>query len=141
MARARTPVAVAKATGAAAKNPQRHRGRAAPAGVAMLGAPSAYLEAHEREAFKRFKKELPWLKESHRLLVELGARLRGCLMHPDLEKRGLSLQGSQELRRICAQLGATPADESKVNHGDGGDQDPDDGYFAPPPSIGAGKPH
>ena len=140
MARARTPVAAAKTTGAAAKNPQRHRDRKAPAGVAPLGEPSAYLEPHEKQAFKRFQKELPWLKESHRLLVEIAARFRGQLMHPDLEKRGLSLQGMQELRRILGSLGATPADESKVSMADGGDEDEDDALFAPPPA-GAAKPH
>ncbi len=143
MARARTPVAAAAATGAAAKNPQRHRGRAAPKGVAELGEPSAYLEPHEREAFRRFKRELPWLKASHRLLVELASRYRGRLMHPDPEQRTLSLQAMQELRRCLAQLGATPADESKVNIADGAEEDDDDAFFrAPPASVGrAARPH
>lgn len=139
MARPRTPVAAAKATAAAVKNPQRHRDRKAPTGVSPLGAPSAYLQAHEKQAFARFQKELPWLKESHRLLVEIASRFRGQLMHPDPEKRGLSLQGFQELRRCLSQLGATPADESKVNIGDGADEDEDDALFAP--AAGAGKPH
>jgi hypothetical protein len=128
MARPRTPVAKAKATAADVKNPGRHKGRAAPKGVAPLGAAPIWLGHYGMKAFQAFKRELPWLKESHRVLVELAAGYRGVMMNPDPEVR-LGLQSAQELRRCLAQLGATPADESKVSLPDGGEEDPDDAFF------------
>lgn len=130
MARARTPVARAAITGAAAKNPQRHKGRKVPANQRPLGKPSRWLTGWGQKAFEAFKAELPWLKESHRMLVELAADLRGHLSDP--ERGNLSLQARQELRRCLAQLGATPADESKVNFADGDEEDPLAGLFTPP---------
>jgi hypothetical protein len=126
MPRPRIPVKVAKVTGAAAKNPKRHASRAAPKGVPMLGKASPWLDPWGVRAFEAFRRELPWLKESHRLLVEIAAHLRGRLMNPE---EILGLAGMQELRRCLAQLGATPADESKVTLPDAGDQDPDDHLF------------
>jgi hypothetical protein len=131
MARARTPVAKAKATAAVVKNPGRHKGRAAPKGVRPLGGPSMWLGLHQKRAFEMFRRELPWLKESHRLLVELASLYRGLL---DPDGPPLALQAAQELRRCLAQLGATPADESKVTLPDGGEEDPEAAHFTPPPT-------
>lgn len=127
MARPRSPGAKLKASGADVKNPQRFRDRASPKGDA-LGGPSAHLTLYEKRAFERFKAEIPWLKESHRLLVELGATLRAKILDPNQLP---DLKELQELRRILGQLGATPADESKVAHGQE-DEDPDDAFFAAP---------
>jgi hypothetical protein len=132
MPRPRTPAAKASATGAADKNPQRHRGRAEPKGVGALGAPSAWLDVWGKRAFERFRKELPWLKESDRVVVEIAASLRGRLMDPD---GMLGLQAMQELRRCLAQMGATPADRSKVDVSDGEQEDPEDAFFRPPGSV------
>lgn len=140
MARPRTPVAKAKATAADVKNPGRHRSRKAPKGQAALGGPSAWLSLYGKRAFEAFKRELPWLKESHRLLVELGAQTRGKLMDPEVDVVGL--QERQELRRILAQLGATPADESKVNIPDAGDDEPEEALFkARAASAAPPRPH
>lgn len=130
MARARTPVAKAKAVAADVKNPQRHKKRRTPAGPAALGGPSAWLKLYEKRAFEMFRRELPWLKESHRLLVEMASTYRARLFDP--EATPLGLQAAQELRRCLAQLGATPADESKVNVPDGGEEDPEEAHFKPP---------
>ena len=110
------------------KNPQRHRDRKAHSGE-PLGAPSMWLSVYGKRAFLAFKRELFWLKESHRLVVELGADLRGKLMDP---MEVLGLPGRQELRRILAQLGATPADESKVTLPDEEEEDPDEAFFRRP---------
>src|SRR5665213_2498665 len=111
MARPRTPVAKAKAIAADVKNPQRHKKRRAPVGQAPLGPAPMWLGPYGMKAFQAFKRELPWLKEWHRVLVELASGYRGRMLDPEL---GLGLQAAQELRRCLAQLGATPADESKV---------------------------
>jgi hypothetical protein len=134
MARARTPVAKAKATAADVKNPGRHKNRRAPRGVAALGAAPMWLGPSGMKAFQAFKRELPWLKESHRVLVELASIYRGRMIDPDPEKVPLGLQAAQELRRCLAQLGATPADESKVTLPDDGEEDPEAALFAAPTS-------
>lgn len=139
MARPRTPVAKAKALGADVKNPGRHKARSAPKNTGELGPPSAHLDPFAKKAFQLFRVELPWLRESHRVLVELASIYRGRMIDPD-PMAILSLQGAQELRRCLAQLGATPADESKVNTAGGDEEDPDEALFrgaqaaaAPPP--------
>jgi hypothetical protein len=131
MARARTPVAKAAAIAADVKNPGRHKGRAAPKGVAGLGGPSMWLDLYAKRAFQAFKKELPWLEEADRVLVELASMYRGRLLDP--ESQGLGLQAAQELRRCLAQLGATPADRSRVTVPDDGAEDPDEAAFNRPP--------
>lgn len=129
MGRARTPVAKAAATGAAVKNPARHRARKAPAKLSALGAPPAWMDEFSKRAWAQLVAELPWLKASHRGIVEITAMLRGRI----LEAKGpIGLQPMQELRRCYAQLGATPADESKVTQPDEGDDDPDAALFAAP---------
>ena len=130
MPRTRLPVAAAKVTGAAAKNPQRHRGRKAAKG-GELGKPSAWLKLHPGaiKAYAAFKRELPWLKESHRAIVEIASQLRGRQITPG---EILGLPGMQELRRCLAVLGATPADESKVAQADGDEEDPEEALFSKP---------
>jgi hypothetical protein len=86
MARARTPVAKAKATAADVKNPGGTRaGRRRRRGA--LGGPSMWLGPFGKRAFQAFKRELPWLKESHRVLVELASSYRGRLLDPE-DRRG-----------------------------------------------------
>ncbi len=132
MPRPRTPPAKAKAIAADVKNPQRKR--SAPKGIASLGGPPTWLTPWGRKAFEKFRAELPWLKESHRALVEIASILRADLLDPDAI---VGLQRIQELRRCLAQLGATPADESKVTLPDGDDEDPEASFFRPP----GAKPH
>jgi phage terminase small subunit len=134
MPRPRVPVATAKVTGAAEKNPQRHRGRRQPAGIAAIGVPPSWFDQYQKRAWAGFKRELPWLKESHRALLELASMLRGQIL---LSRGPINLQAMQELRRILGQLGATPADESKVQWGDGDEEDPDEALFA----AASGQPH
>jgi hypothetical protein len=138
MGRARTPVAKAAAIAADVKNPGRHKGRAAPKGVAGLGGPSMWLDLHGKRAFQAFKKELPWLEEADRVLVELASMYRGRLLDP--EGQGLGLQAAQELRRCLAALGATPADRSKVTVPDDGEEDQDEALFVAASSAGPSAP-
>ena len=125
MARPRVPTEKAKVAGVGVKNASRLRGRGGPKGVAALGGPSQHLTLYQRRAFERFRTEIPWLKESHRLLVEIAATLRAKILDPETLP---DLKELQELRRILGQLGATPADESKIQHG-AEEEDPDDAFF------------
>ncbi len=120
----RTPTARAKLTGAAAKNPQRHRERAEPKAGA-LGAVSSWLTPPARKAWASFRRELPWLTEADRSLLEIAATIRGRLMAG--EEVGVS--AVNQLRMCLAQMGATPADRSKITVPDEADEDPTEGYF------------
>jgi len=109
MARSRTPVQKAKLTGADKKNPKRHKARKAPAS-ALLGAPPAYLDKFGKKAWTLFKKELPWLKDSHRAFMEAACIARGKIISGE----GLTATQTTTYQAMLSKLGATPADESKV---------------------------
>lgn len=121
----RKPVAVAKATGAAVKNPGRHAGRSEPKGK-PLGKPSTFLDEHGCKAWEGFRAELPWLMESDRAVIEVAAHVRGRLIGgEDVGVTALSM-----LQSILSKLGATPADRSKVSAPDGDDEQEDE-FFGP----------
>lgn len=125
MPRPRTPKAVADLTGAASKNPQRFESRADPQS-ADLGAPPEWMTCeHELAAWEGFKRELPWLKESDRTIVEIAARLRGR-MHKDPY---MGVNALAQLRLCLQTMGATPADRSKVGASDDPGDDPADQFF------------
>lgn len=125
MPRPRTPAAKAEVSGAAAKNPQRHKGRTAPKS-GLLGEPSVWLtKPGALKAWHGFRRELPWLKESHRPIVEIASVLRGRLI--DGEDIGVS--AINQLRMCLAQMGATPADETKVHAPTDDEEDPTDAFF------------
>lgn len=124
MANPRQPVAKAKITGAAAKNPGRHAGRSEPK-VEGLGKPSTFLGEHGIAAWEAFKRELPWLAESDRSLVEIASHVRGRLLSgEDVGVTALSM-----LQSILSKMGASPADRSKVSAPDG--DTPEDEFFGP----------
>lgn len=126
MPRARTPVAKAEATGAAAKNPQRHRARKEPAATKALGNAPDWFDEMQASMWEGFKRELPWLTESDRAVVEIASALRAQFKLKPLDMGANKLN----LLRLClAQLGATPADRSKIGVGDGDEKDPDDEFF------------
>lgn len=122
MAAPRTPVRKAKVTGAAGKNPQRHRDRKEPKSTA-LGKPSPFLDQHGKSAWEGFKRELPWLMESDRALVEIAASVRGRLLAgEDVGVTALSM-----LQSILSKMGASPADRTRVMAPD--DDDEEDEFF------------
>lgn len=49
-----------------------------------------------------------------------------------MDEGDFGINAAQALSSILSKLGASPADESKVNHGDDGDEDPDDKFFGRP---------
>lgn len=120
--RPRLPESVAKATGAAAKNPQRFRGRKAPK-VGPLGDPPEHLTEDEAAAWFTLADEIPWLGSADRLLVETAARL-AVLMRTEFKAAYAT-----ELRQILSAMGATPAARSKVTAPDEEDNDPAAAYF------------
>jgi translation initiation factor IF-3 len=78
-----------------------------------------------RTAWQAFKAELPWLKESDRVLVEIAATIRGRLMAGE----DVGVSALNQLRMCAAQMGATPADRSKIAVPDEPEEDPSDRFF------------
>lgn len=109
MANHRQPVEKAKITGAAAKNPQRHRDRKEPK-TTGLGVPSKFLDLNGQQAWEGFRRELPWLMESDRALVEIASSVRGRL----LAGKDVGVTALSMLQSILSKLGGSPADRSKV---------------------------
>lgn len=126
MANPRLPVAKADVSGAALKNPQRHRDRKAPRARA-LGDPYARMTDGQAQAWREFADELPWLTSAHRPLLQVACVLRDRMnTDPEIGITALSAYSA-----ILSKLGATPVDESKVNAGDEDDEDPADAFFRP----------
>ena len=69
--------------------------------------------------------DMPWLNSSHRVLLRLA-----CYHAARLDEGGdFGVSATQALSSILSKLGATPVDETKVNHGGDGEEDPADQYF------------
>lgn len=100
----RKPLALARMSGAVAKNPARYRSRTEPMVADPLGDPPAWLTDIEADAWSELNTRLPWLNCSHRAIVEIASVLQGRFRAGDLGVPGLQL-----LRVVLGQLGATPA--------------------------------
>src|SRR3954454_11753780 len=124
MPRPRTPREKGRITGADRHHPSRFARRPAPQTV-PLGEPSDWMKAEQRTAWNLIQREVRWLMESDRALVEIGACIRARLMMG--EEVGAS--ALNQLRMCAAQMGAPPADRSKVAVPDEPDEDPADRFF------------
>jgi phage terminase small subunit len=119
----RTPVAKAKATGAALRNPGRHAKRSDPVAGPLGGAPT-HLDKFAKRAWERFRAELPWLTSADKALLEIACIVRGELL------AGETIPGTTKLsmyQSVLSKLGATPTDRSKVNAPD--DEAEEDEFF------------
>jgi len=125
MARPRTPRAKAAVEASDKKNPQRFKNRTDAKADGPLGNPPAWLkdtpELKAKAAWKLFEKELPWLNQSHRTLVGMAANIQGRIM----AGQEVGVQAMNLLRQMLGQMGATPADASKVATGEDGDEKDD----------------
>ncbi|WSG73108.1 hypothetical protein U8P80_16365 [Rhizobium beringeri] len=125
MARPRNPLGKAKAEGRQTINAGRFKGRKEPKGNGPLGAPPKWLIDTEtnkqRSAWLLFQKEIPWLTESHRMLVGMAANIQGRMM----ANQDVGVQAMNLLRQCLGQMGATPADATKVAVPDGDDEKDD----------------
>lgn len=124
MPRARTPLAKAKAAGAEIIHPERFAGRKGPKKPRAVGAPYVGMSVKEKKAWAEFQAELPWLTSSHRTLLRLA-----CYWTAKLDEKDFGVSATQALSSILSKLGATPVDETKVNHRDDEDDDPADKFF------------
>jgi hypothetical protein len=123
--RPRTPLAKAKATGQDIIHSTRFANRKEPESAGPLGPPPAWLKKPAADAWEAFDDELPWLNRSHRCIVGIASVARAELAAGCADTRMLNL-----LRQCLGQLGATPADSTKVTLPEETTADPSDKYFS-----------
>ena len=112
MARPRTPMAVAKLTGAAAKDPQRFRNRSEPNASGPLGSPPAFMSAKEKKAWKSFASEWSWLTADDRAAMVALCQMRALIEDSKAEKTA-ALYAAYRL--AINDFGGTPTTRSKVH--------------------------
>ena len=127
MARPRLPAEKAEVSGAAIHDPQRFRDRKAPKTTRPVGEPYLKMTDAQKEVWAECVYEMPWLNSSHRLLLR-----QACMLAARMDDPEMGVSALQALGSILSKLGATPVDETKVNHGDGDDDEPEDRFFARP---------
>lgn len=123
----RLPAQKAEISGAAIKNAGRFKDRKAPK-ARPIGEPFARMSDAQKEAWDQFRDELPWLNSTHRALLEVASNVRARLSGGD----AVGINVLQTYSAILSKLAATPVDETKVNHGDEGEDDPSDKFFGRP---------
>ena len=121
-------MAKAIATGRVLHDAKRFKNRNEPESTGPLGPPPAWMRTKEqKDSWQTFRIEIPWLQKSHRCLTAIA-----CIARADLISGGeFNVRMANLLRQCLGQMGATPADASKVTlPDDGAPQDPADKYFA-----------
>ena len=125
MAKPRIPRAKATIEARDKKNPQRFKNRKEPRVDGALGDPPEWLADTTtnmaRSAWLLFQREIPWLNESHRMLVGLASNIQGRVM----ANQDVGVQAMNLLRQCLGSMGATPSDASKVTLPDD-DEEADD---------------
>ena len=121
MANHRTPLAKAKLTGAAAKNPQRFRERFEPVEGGPVGKAPAFLSESEREAWDSFASEWSWLTSHDRVALVALVQMRTVAEDRLVEKNAAFYTA---YRLLLAEFGGTPVSRSKV-HAPKNDDDDD----------------
>lgn len=112
MAKPRIPTKKAKVSGAALKDPGRFKDRKEPANPIPIGAPYKGMTPAQVKVWKECAENMPWLNASHRLLLRQVSIL-AARMETDAE---LGVSAMHALSAMLSKLGATPTDESKVDH-------------------------
>lgn len=129
MPRPRLPAKKAETSGAAIKNAGRFADRKTAKRQRPVGEPYASLTAAEKAVWIECSSEMPWLNSGHRLLLRMVCKLSARMDDPEMGVNALQALGS-----ALSKLGATPVDETKVNHGGEEDEDPADEFFRSRPN-------
>lgn len=120
----RKPAELLRVRGSSLKNPGLFKDRRDPA-ADPLGPPSPWMDTDTVAAWKCFVREVPWLMESDRMHLEIACMLRGRLM----AGKEVGVQALNLLRQCGGQMGANPADRSRITVGPDAGTDPADEYF------------
>lgn len=129
MGKPRLPLAKAKVAGRDVINAGRFKGRSEPR-APTLGLPPVWFSKEQKAVWAQFAHELPWLNASHRALLEIAVTVRSRLIAGD----EVGVQAMNLLRQCLGQMGATPADASKITVPDAEDEDPDEKFFSGRPN-------
>ncbi|WP_374829669.1 hypothetical protein [Paenochrobactrum pullorum] len=121
MAAPRNPLGKAKLEGRDTKDPQRFKSRKEPKISADIGMPPKWMNADQAKVWRLFWKELPWLNGSHRALLEIATTIRTRI----IANEEVGVQALNLLRQCLGQMGATPADATKVSFPDGEEEKDD----------------
>jgi hypothetical protein len=105
----RTPLAKAKATGRTVNNPGRFKDRKEHPSR-PLGKPSTHLKGTALECWESFKREVTWLMERDRTIVETASLARASLID-----NGYDAKVASQLLSCLSRMGATPADATRVH--------------------------
>lgn len=124
MPRPRKSLAQARVSGAYAKNPGRYKRRNEPRVGEPIGDPPDWMTPAQKVAWRQYAAALPWLNYSHRCMLEITSYLAARMAAGELGVSGMNL-----LRQCLGQLGATPADASKVQQFDDEDDPISQEYF------------
>lgn len=127
MAKPRLPQGKAEVSGAAVHDPGRFKNRKGPKRARPIGEPYATMTEPQKAAWAEYQHELPWLNSSHRPLLRLA-----CIWTARMDDDEFGVSATQALSSILSKLGATPVDETKVNHGGDEEEDPSDEFFGRP---------
>src|ERR1700687_3149122 len=126
MARPRVPLIEAEVTGRTTRNPKRFKDRKEPSSQGPLGeAPKWFKTQRQLDAWNTFLDELPWLDRSHPSLFDIAATIRARVMSGD----DIGMKALNLLRQCLGQMGAAPADSSKVKMPAEKVDDPADKYY------------
>jgi hypothetical protein len=128
MANLRTPKAKAEVAGRVIHDPKRFKERREPIGASDLGSPPPWMDETQKAVWFMFAREIPWLNGSHRTLLEIAVSIRARMV----SKQDVGVQALQLLRQCLGQMGATPADATKVVVPDDGEKDPEEEFFGRP---------
>ena len=113
--------------GSAIVNPARYANRQISKLTSGLGDPYPKMTDSQKAAWHELKKDLYWLNSSHRVIVRLA-----CYWIAKLDDgEDLGINAATALSSLLSKLGASPVDESRVNHGDNGDEEETDKFFRP----------
>lgn len=123
--RPRLPTAVAKVTGAEAKNAGRFAKRAAPK-VKSLGPCPKKFDADQAKLWEEFNESFPWLGRPDRYIVGLAVMLQTQI---DAAGKEATPPMYAQMRLLLSSLGGTPVDRSKVTAPDEENEDPLDQFM------------
>lgn len=124
MPRPRKPLDKVKTSGSDLVNPGRFASRRGPSQPRPVGAPYPTMSAAQKRAWKEMSEDLPWLNSSHRVLLRLA-----CMLTARIEEGDMGVAATSALSSILSKLGATPVDETRVNHASDDDEDAADEFF------------
>lgn len=128
MARPRLTAARAKTSGADLIHAGRFKDRKTPAKTRPIGQPYAGMTPEQSAVWEESAANMPWLHSGHRLLLR-----QVCILAARMETDPqMGVSALQALGAALSKLGATPTDETKVNHADGDDEDEADKFFGRP---------